>query len=50
MLISSHNTGFLKDVCDRVLLFNEGEIIKNFCIKENTDLELEFLKMKGEKY
>lgn len=50
MLISSHNTGFLKDVCDRVLLFNEGEIIKNFCIKESTDLELEFLKMKGEKY
>lgn len=50
MLISSHNTGFLKDICDRVLLFNKGEIIKDICIDEQTNLELEFLKMKGEEH
>lgn len=49
MLISSHNTAFLKDICHKVLLFEEGEIVKTIDIEENTDLEREFLNMKKER-
>ena len=48
ILISSHNTTFLQDVCSRVLLFHDGKIIRDIDVADDTDLESEFLKVKRE--
>lgn len=45
ILVSSHNTSFLKDVCDRVLLLTVDKKVKNIIINDTMNLEDEFLKI-----
>jgi ABC-2 type transport system ATP-binding protein len=40
-LISSHDLNHVTDVCDRIILLEKGEIIKDFMKDENTLKELE---------
>lgn len=43
-IISSHNTKFLKDVCNKVLLFNNKKIERIIEIDLEMDLDFEFIK------
>lgn len=47
ILISSHNTKFLQDICHRVLIFDDKKIVKDMILSEGVDLETEFLKIKN---
>lgn len=47
MLISSHNTQFLQDVCNRVLVFDDKQLVKDILISKQIDLESEFLRIKN---
>lgn len=49
LIISSHNTRFLEEICTRVLLFNNKTIEKEIDINNGVDLEEEFLKIKNMK-
>jgi len=40
-LISSHDLNHVTDVCDRIILFEKGRVIKDFYTNENTLEELE---------
>lgn len=42
-VISSHNTTFLEDICNRVLLFHDKKMIKNLKLNESMNLETEFI-------
>lgn len=46
IIISSHNTQFLEDVCDRILLFNHHQIVKDIINDSSLNLETEFLNAK----
>lgn len=46
LLVSSHNTQFLEDVCDRVLLFDKQRIAKDIILTRGLNLESEFLNIK----
>lgn len=43
MIISSHNTQFLEDLCDRVLLFENHKLAKIIDMNKHVDLEAAFL-------
>lgn len=43
-IISSHNTSFLQDMCDKVLLFNHKKIDQTLIINSETNLDSEFIK------
>ncbi|MGX8850432.1 ABC transporter ATP-binding protein [Amedibacillus sp. YH-ame10] len=46
MIISSHNTQFLEEVCDRVLVFDKHYIVKEIELSNEVNLESEFLNIK----
>lgn len=49
LILSSHNASFLESVCDRVLLFYGGVLLKDIPICADTDLEKIYLSVVGTK-
>jgi len=41
LLISSHDLGHITDVCERIVVLNKGEIIKDLKTSDETLKELE---------
>ena len=50
MLISSHDLNHVTEVCERIVVLHEGEIVHDLQTNENTLKELEaYFAVKGEK-
>ncbi|PKK38783.1 hypothetical protein ABB02_02089 [Clostridiaceae bacterium JG1575] len=51
VVLSSHNTQFIKDTCDKVFFFHQGRVYPALLNLQTLDLEEEYLKIvQGEKY